>query len=227
MSTHDLSVGGKPVSAANPLPTTGGGGGGSDTTTLGAAVPAVAVLTAYQDPNGNVSTAKVDASGNQLVVGVGVAQGSTSAGETLSPVGARSLAATPTDVDGKTNMPVMDLEGSTAVQPYGLPDNSVSGATAAMSATADVQLLAAAGAGLFNHITTIVISNAHATVGTEVVIKEGATVLMTIPAAAVFGGAVITLPKPLRQPTANTVVNVANLTTGSATKASAVGFKAK
>jgi hypothetical protein len=49
---------------------------------------------------------------------------------------------------------------------------------------------------------------------------------MTIPAAAVYGGAALTLPTPLRQPTANTAIYCANVTTGASTKVSAVGYKA-
>lgn len=48
---------------------------------------------------------------------------------------------------------------------------------------------------------------------------------MTIPAAALYGGAVINLPIPLRQPTTNTAIFCANVTTGASTKVSAVGYK--
>jgi hypothetical protein len=44
-------------------------------------------------------------------------------------------------------------------------------------------------------------------------------------AAAVYGGAVITLPTPLRQPTTATALFCANVTTGASTKVSAVGYK--
>jgi hypothetical protein len=103
--------------------------------------------------------------------------------------------------------------------------NFVSGAiTTAMTGTTSTSLLPAPGVSLRNYITTIVVSNAHATVGTDVVITDGGTTLMTIPAAAVYGGAVITLPTPLRQPTTNTAIFCANVTTGSSTKVSAVGY---
>jgi hypothetical protein len=107
--------------------------------------------------------------------------------------------------------------------------NLVSGAiTTAMTGTTSTSLVAAPGASLRNYITTIIVSNAHATVSTDVVIQDGSggTTLLTIPAAAVYGGAVITLPIPLRQPTANTALFCANVTTGASTKVSAVGYKA-
>lgn len=111
---------------------------------------------------------------------------------------------------------------------YALPANFVSGAiTSAMTGTTSTSLVAAPGAGLHNYITTIVVSNSHATVGTDVIIQDGSggTTLLTIPAAAAYGGGVIPLPTPLRQPTANTALYCANVTTGSSTKVSAVGYK--
>lgn len=123
---------------------------------------------------------------------------------------------------------IFDLVGKQIVLPYANPENFVSGAiTTAMTATTSTSLVAAPGAGLRNYITTIIVSNAHATVGTDIVIQDGSggTTLLTIPAAAVYGGAVINLPVPLRQPTANTAIFVANVTTGASTKASAVGYK--
>jgi hypothetical protein len=112
--------------------------------------------------------------------------------------------------------------------PYSATANFVSGAiTTAMTGTTSTSLLAAPGAGLRNYITTFVVSNAHATVGTDVIIQDGSvgTTLMTIPAAAVYGGAVITLPTPLKQPTTNTALFCANVTTGASTKVSAFGYK--
>ncbi len=99
--------------------------------------------------------------------------------------------------------------------------------TSAMTGTTPTSLIAAPAAGLRNYITTIVVSNSHATVGTDIVIQDGngGTTLMTIPAAAVYGGAVINLPVPLRQPTTATAIFCANVTTGASTKVSAVGYK--
>lgn len=123
---------------------------------------------------------------------------------------------------------ITDLVGKLITLPYANPENFVSGAiTTAMTATTSTSLVAGPGAGLRNYITSIVVSNSHATVGTDVVIQDGSagTTLMTIPAAAVYGGAVINLPVPLRQPTANTALFCANVTTGASTKVSAVGYK--
>ena len=123
---------------------------------------------------------------------------------------------------------ITDLVGKQITLPYANPENFVSGAiTSAMTGTTSTSLVSAPGAGLRNYITTLIVSNAHATVGTDVAIQDGSggTTLLTIPAAAVYGGAVINLPVPLRQPTTNTALFCANVTTGASTKVSAVGYK--
>tara|TARA_R110000868_G_C10972640_1_gene770665 strand:- start:1069 stop:2202 length:1134 start_codon:yes stop_codon:yes gene_type:complete len=122
---------------------------------------------------------------------------------------------------------IYDLVGKQIVLPYANPENFVSGTTSAMTGTTSTSLVAAPASGLRNYITTIIVSNAHGTVGTDVVIQDGSggTTLLTIPAAAVYGGAVINLPVPLRQPTTATAIFCANVTTGASTKVSAVGYK--
>ncbi len=123
---------------------------------------------------------------------------------------------------------VTDLVGKLIVLPYANPENFVSGAiTSAMTGTTSTSLIAAPASGLRNYITQITVSNAHATVGTDVIIQDGngGTTLYTIPAAAVYGGATITFPVPLRQPTTATAIYCANVTTGASTKVSASGYK--
>ncbi len=123
---------------------------------------------------------------------------------------------------------VADLVGKLIVMPYANPENFVSGAiTSAMTGTTTTSLIAAPAAGLRNYITQITVSNSHATVGTDIVIQDGSggTTLYTIPAAAVYGGAVLTFPTPLRQPTTATAIFCANVTTGASTKVSASGYK--
>jgi hypothetical protein len=123
---------------------------------------------------------------------------------------------------------ITDLARKLIVLPYANPENFVSGAiTSAMTGTTSTSLIAAPAAGLRNYLTQITISNSHATVGTDVVIQDGSggTTLYTIPAAAAYGGASITFPTPLRQPTTATAIYVANVTTGSSIKVSASGYK--
>jgi hypothetical protein len=123
---------------------------------------------------------------------------------------------------------VADLVGKLIVLPYANPENFVAGAiTTAMTATTSTSLVAAPAAGLRNYITQITVSNAHATVGTDIVIQDGSggATLYTIPAAAGYGGATLTFPVPLRQPTTATALFCANVTTGASTKVSASGYK--
>lgn len=123
---------------------------------------------------------------------------------------------------------VADLVGKLIVLPYANPENFVSGTiSSAMTGTTSTSLIAAPAAGLRNYITQITVSNSHATVGTDIIIQDGSggTTLYVIPAAAVYGGAVLTFPTPLRQPTTATAIYCANVTTGSSTKVSASGYK--
>lgn len=173
------------------------------------------------------SPISTDTKGNSMAVG-NVAHDGADAGNPVK-VGGVARSSEPTAVANadRTNF-ITDLVGKQIVAPYTNPENIVSGAiTSAMTGTTSTSLVAAPGAGLRNYITTIIVSNAHATVGTDVVIQDGSggTTLLTIPAAAVYGGAVINLPVPLRQHTTNTALYCANVTTGASTKVSAVGYK--
>lgn len=121
----------------------------------------------------------------------------------------------------------IDTEGKQIQLPYARPADMVSGAiSSAMTGTTSTLLLAQPAAGLRNYVTSFIISNSHATQGTDLLVQDGngGTTLMVIPAAANYGGAVITLPTPLRQPTLATALYIQNVTTGSNTKASAVGY---
>lgn len=121
-----------------------------------------------------------------------------------------------------------DLVGKLIVLPYANPENFVSGAiTSAMTGTTSTSLIAAPASGLRNYITQITVSCAHATQGTDIIIQDGSggTTLYVIPAGALYGGASITFPTPLRQPTTATAIYCANVTTGSSTKVSASGYK--
>ena len=123
---------------------------------------------------------------------------------------------------------ICDLAGKQIILPYSNPENFVSGCiSTAMTATTSTLLIAAPAAGLRNYITQLTVSNSHATVGTDVLIQDGSggTTIMVVPAAATYGGAAITFPTPLRQPTAATGLYAANVTTGSAIKVSVSGYK--
>jgi hypothetical protein len=120
-----------------------------------------------------------------------------------------------------------DLVGKLITLPYANPENFINGATAAMTGTTSTSLIAAPGAGLRNYITQLTVSNSHATVGTDIELQDGngGTTFYVIPAAAVYGGAALTFPTPLKQPTANTALYVKNSVTGASTRVSASGYK--
>lgn len=212
-----------------------------DKTALDAAVTdlaAIEVLLTTQNGYLDGLEALIGATNSQLPAALGAGDGLKTEGnvahdaaDTGGPVkvGGRAVNAEPAAVanNDRANF-LTDLVGKLLVLPYSNPENFVSGAiTSAMTGTTSTSLVAAPGAGLRNYITTIVVSNAHASVGTDIVIQDGSggTALMTIPAAAVYGGAVINLPVPIRQPTTNTAIFCANVTTGASTKVSAVGYK--
>lgn len=162
------------------------------------------------------------------LTGGGVAHDGADSGNPLK-IGGRAVSAELAAVANNDRADfVTDLTGKQIVLPYSNPENFVSGAiTTAMTGTTSTSLVAAPGAGLRNYITQITVSNAHATVGTDVVIQDGSggTTLYTLPAAAAYGGASITFNVPLRQPTTNTALFCANVTTGASTKVSASGYK--
>lgn len=104
----------------------------------------------------------------------------------------------------------------------------ISGVSGAMTTTTSTQVLAAPGAGRRNHITTIVVSNASSAVDTAVAIRDGSggEILMMIPAASGCGGAALSLPTPLRQPTVNTALHASCATPGADVRVSVVGYSA-
>jgi hypothetical protein len=173
--------------------------------------------------------ATLQASTNTQEVVGDAAQGAAVAGNPLlQGCEARTSDGTPV-TNGQVVRAIADTLGKQIVLPYSISENLVSGViSSAMTATTSTSLVAAPGAGLRNYITTIIVSNSHASVGTDVIIQDGSggATLMVIPAGSVYGGSVISLPNALRQPTANTVLFCANVTTGASTKVSAVGYKA-
>ena len=177
--------------------------------------------------DGDYAPQSTDTKGNNMVVG-NLAHDAVDAGNPVK-IGGKAVNAEPAAVANadRANL-ITDLVGKLITLPYANPENFVSGAiTSAMTGTTSTSLIAAPASGLRNYITTIIVSNSHATVGTDIIIQDGngGTTLMTIPAAAVYGGAVINLPVPLRQPTTATAIYCANVTTGASTKVSAVGYK--
>ena len=118
------------------------------------------------------------------------------------------------------------LTGKQVVVPYAIPSLAWSYASpAAVADTADDVAIAAAGAGSRRYITGVQVFNGHDTVGTEVVIKTAATVLWRGWAEQTGGGCSARFDPPLMSGD-NEAINVANITTGSATYFNLQGFTA-
>ena len=135
----------------------------------------------------------------------------------LSAIGLNARSTAPTAVqDGDAVRAMATLLGKQVALPYAIPAStwqyaSVSGG---ITDTADDVAKAAAGAGVRNYVTSCQVINAHATQGTEVVIKDGSTVIWRGWAEPTGGGCAARFDPPLRG-TANTAINVTNITTGA------------
>ena len=118
---------------------------------------------------------------------------------------------------------LVDSEG-TLTQPIS-PIWVYTAASGGITDTADVVLVAAGGAGNVNYLSQLQIHNAHASVATEVVIKDGSTVIWRgyYPAAQP-GSPPINFDRPLRSST-NAALNAACITTGSKVYINAQGYQ--
>lgn len=130
---------------------------------------------------------------------------------------------------GGTNVGVtnpFNVTGATAPLSTSL-DWFYAGATGGITNTSDVVLAAAAGANLFNTCSSLQVLNTSTT-GTEIVIKDGSTIIWrgyaspTIALVTQLQMVPITFSPPLRS-SANAALNFACLTTSTATRISAQG----
>ncbi len=121
---------------------------------------------------------------------------------------------------------ISTLLGKQVTIPYAIPASTWSYASpAAVTDTSDDVAKAAAGASIRNYITSIQVMNGDDTVGTAVVIKDGSTVIWQGWAEQTGGGCAAKFDPPLRG-TANTAVNVANITTSAETFFNLQGYVA-
>lgn len=130
---------------------------------------------------------------------------------------------------GDTADLITTLTGKIVNYPFANPNQSWSYAAASggIVNTTGVTIKAAGGAGVRLYLTDLHVINGHATVSTDVQIRDGAsgTVLWRGFAQAVGGGISVHFATPLRG-TANTLLEVACGTTGSAVYVNAGGFVA-
>jgi hypothetical protein len=190
----------------------------------------VDVLTIAAGDNniGNVDVVSLPASTNTLEVVGDAAHDAAIAGNPLR-IAARGMSADYTAVaTGDTADLLATLLGKQVVYPYALPgsDWHYAAASGGVVNTTGVTVKAAV-ASVRNYVTRAEIINGHATVSTDVQIRDGAsgTVLWRGFAQAAGGGVACVFDPPLRG-TANTLLEVACGTTGSATYFNLHGFAA-
>lgn len=121
---------------------------------------------------------------------------------------------------------ISTLQGVQIVRPWQIPELEWSFASAAggISNTTDVVLTAAAGAGLRRYLNSMQLSNNSAT-ATEVVVKDGATVIWRGHLAANAINFNVHFDNPIKT-TANAALNFACITTGAAVYVNAQGYTA-
>jgi hypothetical protein len=157
----------------------------------------------------------------------GVAHDSPTSGNPLQIAGeARSTDRTQV-ADADVARLITTLLGKTIVQPYATPSLTwgYAAASGGITNTTGVTAKAAAGAGVRNYITMAQVINGHASVDTDVQIRDGAagTVLWRGFAKSGGGGISAKFDPPLRG-SANTLVEIACGTTGTATYVNLQGF---
>ena len=185
----------------------------------------VATLVSASDPLPITGTVTVDTSA--LATSAKQNTGNTSLGsiDTKTPSLGQALAASSVPVV-LTAAQISNLTPLTNILPYTASSGLVSGATSDITNQTATTIITGV-ASNYLYITNILVTNSHATVGTFVNITEetSGTVLYTGYAAALGGGFSITLPAPLKVPTAGKALQATCVTTGTNVRASASGYK--
>jgi hypothetical protein len=148
------------------------------------------------------------------------------AGAPVRLAGRALSAAYATVSTGDTADLMTTLQGVLTVRPYTIPELewSYAAASGGIINTTDVALAAAAGAGLRRYITSMTLSNNSAT-ATEVVLKDGATIIWRGHLPANAPNVPIQFNNPLKT-SANAALNVACITTAAAVYVNAQGYTA-
>lgn len=180
-----------------------------------------AIATALQ-ADGDYALLEVDAQGRIWVNGQ-IAHDSPISGAPFR-IGGRARTTEMTAVASDDQVDALfDEFGKQVVYNDAIPSKWVNGKTAAITGTSDTEVIAAPGANLYLNITSVLVTNSHATVGTVVELKSATTAKQLGYAAALGGGFMMLFKTPLKL-AVNVAFNAANITTGSNTYVSAVGF---
>lgn len=201
--------------------------GGSLTVDGSVAVSSLPALAAGTNNIGDVDIVSGTVTTVTTLTGGGVAHDAADSGNPHK-VGGRARTSDVTAVANDDRIDqIHDALGAQVIRPYSLHENLVSGATAAITDTTSTSVVASAGASTRNYITSVLVTNSHATVGTLVTITDGSggTALYRGYAAPAGGGFAVSFPTPLRG-SASTAVHAVCGTTGSNVYVSASGYKA-
>lgn len=158
----------------------------------------------------------VDGSSRTLVVGPVAADSPVGSSSPVQVgVEARTTDGTPISAAGDLVRPIADTLGKQVVLQGAVHDRQVNGKGTFTTTTA-ADVIAAGGVGVRIVVTSIAVTNAHATTGTKVEIRDGTTVKVQLFAAAAGGGWAQTAGgPPLFISTANTAVTARCVTTGA------------
>ncbi len=125
------------------------------------------------------------------------------------------------------NSTAVKVDNSAVTQPVtGLPAGAtaVVGVTGAITDTTSTSCISAGAGAVKIYVTSILITNSHATVGTFVKVLDGSTIIWEGYAAAVGGGFASHFPVPLVG-TAATAINIQPVTTGANVIGCVSGYK--
>jgi hypothetical protein len=164
------------------------------------------------------TTNAVSATGN-------IASGTADSGNPVKTGGhARTTELTAVSTDQRVDS-IYDKVGKQVVLPYSIPETLVSGTPAAITDNVAHDVIVAQGAGVFMYITSLMVTNSHASVGTLVSIQDDAsTVIWKGYAQAGGGGWAITFPAALKMPVANKKLQAICGTTGANVYVNAAGY---
>lgn len=171
-------------------------------------------------------TVLLDTSGRPLISGASAHDSAVSGNPLLLGVEARATNPSAVSASADVARVIADMIGRIVVAPYTIPQQIVTGASAAdiVNTTASA-VIAAQGAGIITYITSVEVINTSATV-TRVDILDGSTIKAYCHVGAAAGSVSsvqLNFPVPLRG-TANTAWNVQCATTATVTRASMTGF---
>ena len=157
------------------------------------------------------------------VAGGGVAHDGADSGNPVK-TGGRARTALPAAVaqDDRSDT-ITDKHGRTLVANAPIDQRTSGRANYTNTTAADV--IAAPGASVILVVTTLLVTNAHATVGTKVEIRDGTTVKLIGQASKDGGGFNLHDPDGLFVATSNTAVTARCVTTGADVEVFVAGFK--